>query len=316
MGMDSAERSAQTLPGHLLAEELARNARTASAALPVLRHLLASDGPSLVNEAVVARVRGMLRDLAAQIVTGGRGALASDKDSDHAIESLAQDLGDDEGLLAHIHVLALESQLAERFEQRLSLDPVLSPLLQELIASDDAMVAELAMTTLASQARFMQSQRRMELPLLELPAELFAAAISRGQDRGDPVLRGKLALLASTYDESATRFSLMGRLVVAMRGAVIACLAFDRAGLALFSQGLAQLSGMTRAEALLSCHDNQAARLALGLRAAGLELAGIDRQMRLVSAPGDGLHALSHITRQQAREQLASALNGTVPGRA
>lgn len=312
--MDSAELSAQPFHGHSLADELARSARTASAALPVLRHLLASDGPSLVNEAVVARVRGMLRDLAAQIVSGGREPLAADAQHEQAVEKLAQSLGEDEALLAHIHSLALESQLAERFEQRLSLDPVLSPLLQELIASDDARVAELAMTTLAAQARFMQSQRRMELPLHELPAELLANVIRRGQNTGDPALDGRLEQFAARYDEGATRLSLLGRLVTAMRGAVVACLAFDRAGLALFAQGLAQLSGMARGEAVLSCHDSQGGRLALGLRAAGQDLAGIERQMLLISTPGEGLHAVAGISPQQAREQLATALASPIAG--
>ncbi len=300
----------------MLAHELARSARAAEAALPVLRHLLASDGPALVSEAVVARVRGMLRDLARQLVAGGRGALPPGGESDRAADVLAERLASDDALLAHVHSLALEGQLAERFEQRLSLDPVLSPLLQELIASDDAIVAELAMTALAAQTRFLQSQRRMELPLTELPADLLRAAIKHGESLADPPLATGLAALASGYDEGATRLALLQRLVTAMRRAVVACLSFDRAGLALFAQGLAALGGVPRSQAVLACHDGQAAHLALALRAAGLDVAGIERQLLLISAPiGPQLLAIAQLAPQQARAQLAAGLAAAVPER-
>ncbi|MFN3988842.1 MAG: hypothetical protein ACK4IS_01145 [Erythrobacter sp.] len=297
--MDSADLDGALSTGHTLAHEVARSARTASAALPVLRHLLASDGPTLVNEAVVARVRGMLRDLAAQIIAGGRGGPAAGERGPDALDALAEHLAQDDALLAHVHALALEGQLAERFEQRLSLDPVLSPLLQELIASDDAMVAELAMTTLAAQARFLQSQRRMELPLHELPADLLRAALEQGGSTDHAVL--------ASYDESATRLALLARLIKAMRRAVVACLAFDRAGLALFAEGLAAQAGIARSHAVLACHDGQAVRLALALRAADCDLAGIERQLLLISAPGPELAEIAALTPQQARARLADA---------
>jgi len=296
--MDSADLAGDLSTGHTLAHEVARSARTAKAALPVLRHLLASDGPALVNEAVVARVRGMLRDLAAQIIAGGRGTLAAGEGTtDAGVDTLAESLARNDALLAHVHALALEGQLAERFEQRLSLDPVLSPLLQELIASDDPLVAELAMTTLAAQARFLQSQRRMELPLHELPADLLRAAIGHGASADHAVL--------ASYDESATRLALLARLVKAMRRAVVACLAFDRAGLALFAEGLAAQAGIARSHAVLACHEGQAARLALALRAADCDLAGIERQLMLISAPGPELREIAALTTQQARARLA-----------
>lgn len=304
MGTFSADHAAHLRPGHLLAAELARSQRAAVATLPVLRHLLASDGPSLVSEAVVARVRGMLRDLATQLHAGGRGPAAVSDQAAPEIDALVVQLGVHEALLAHIHTLALESQLAERFEQRLSLDPVLSPLLQELIASDDQAVAELAMNVLAAQTRFMQSQRRMELPLAELPADLFRTALQIGANRDQPGSPAGLAALMASYDEAATRLALLERLVVAMRRAVVACLAFDRAGLALFAQGLAALVGMERAGAIHACHEQQSPRLALGLRAAGLDLAGIERQMLLIAAPGGWLADIAEITSQQARARL------------
>jgi hypothetical protein len=62
-----------------------------------------------------------------------------------------------------------------------------------------------------------------------------------------------------------------------------------------------------RAAAVLACHEGQAPRLALILRAAGLDRAGIERQVLLVSAPGPELSAIAELTPQAARAQLAGA---------
>ena len=83
----------------------------------------------------------------------------------------------DAAFLSHTHTLTIEAQVAERLGQRSGIDPVLSPLLQELAASADTDIAGGAMRALASQARFMQQQRRMSLPLGELPEELFDLSI-------------------------------------------------------------------------------------------------------------------------------------------
>src|SRR5205085_9206947 len=90
---------------------------------------------------------------------------------------LAQALCQDAGFLAHAHALALEAQLLDRLGARSGMDPVLSPLVQELAAGANAAVAALAMGVLAAQARFVQYHRRMELPLRDLPAELFHNAL-------------------------------------------------------------------------------------------------------------------------------------------
>ncbi|MGY6551943.1 MAG: hypothetical protein ACXIT4_08610 [Erythrobacter sp.] len=279
-----------------LYEGLQRSEHSLAAVIPVLRHLLVSEGPSLVNEAVVARVRGMLDDLARQAYFGKRPAAGPTSAAAPVIEDIANRLADDSSLLAHIHTLALESQLAERFEQRLSLDPVLSPLMQELIASDDSMIAELAMNTLSAQARFIQGQRRMELPLVELPADLLGTVIRTAEDLAHPGAAGPMVALRATYDEAATRLALLERLVGAMRRAAVACLAFDRAGLALFASGLARLSGQMRAKTLMACSEQQGPRLALALRAAGLDGSAIERQGLLIGAGsnlGTGIDAIS-----------------------
>ncbi|MEO0057822.1 MAG: hypothetical protein RIT17_1295, partial [Pseudomonadota bacterium] len=218
----------------ILRDELARESRVLGSVVPVLRHLLASEGQRLVNDAILARVRGMLSDLAAQLIAAGAGHDPSlrhpDGDASQGRDALAEALAGDAALLAHCHALAAESQLAERLHQHHGIDPVLSPLLQELIASDEPVIAELAMSALAAQSRFIQSQRRMELPLGELPAELFHSLTASHVHDG-----GATRSLLAAYDEGAGRLGLLARLVSAMRRGAIAALALDHAGLALFA---------------------------------------------------------------------------------
>lgn len=269
----------------ILRDELARETRALAAVVPVLRHLLRSDADALVSDAILARVRGMIHDLAAQLVAAAAGHDAVTRarsGRDHAAsERLAARLMDDEALIAHCHALAAESLLAARLQQRQASDPVLSPLLQELIASEDADVSSLAMSALAAQSRFVQSQQRMELPLCELPAELFHALVAQVQT--ETADSASLVRLTAGYDEAATRIGLLARLVAAMRHGAIAGLAIDHAGVALFSSTLAASARTPREAAVLACHDSQAARLALLLRAGGLPPSAIERQLLLLA---------------------------------
>ena len=158
MGEDTMDLADGAIVEAILREELARESRALGSVVPVLRHLLASDGHRLVSDAILARVRGMLSDLAAQLIAAAAGRdpalrLAADSDPQPR-DALAEALAGDARLLAHCHALAAESQLAERLHQQSAIDPVLSPLLQELIASDEPVIAELAMATLAAQSRF------------------------------------------------------------------------------------------------------------------------------------------------------------------
>ena len=262
--MDLADEENEAGAETILRDQLARESRALGSVVPVLRHLLASEGQRLVSDAILARVRGMLSDLAGQLVAAGHPG---------AQEALADTIAGDPALLAFCHALAAESHLAERLHQQRGIDPVLSPLLQELIASETPAIAELAMNALAAQSRFIQSQRRMQLPLTELPAELFAAVLGASGADG----AGRAALLQS-YDEGASRIGLLARLIGAMRRGAVAALALDHAGPSLFASALSALSGQDRAHAVLACHEGQGMRLALALRAAGLEAEAIERQ--------------------------------------
>ncbi|MEE4206634.1 MAG: hypothetical protein V2I39_10085 [Erythrobacter sp.] len=279
----------------ILSEELARGDRSLRGVAPVLAHMLASSGQSLVSDAIVARVRGMLEHLARQLLAAERtevlgNAVHSSPAPAEAVDALAEQLALDHVVLGHSHVLAMESHLAERLERRASIDPVLSPLLQELIASDKPQIAELAMATLAAQARFVQSQRRMDMPLAELPAELFLGVVAcwegaaRGSERGG-VPRGAVERLKRSYDEGASRAGLLARLVSAMGSGAVAALELEHAGLALFATALASITRQSRENAVIACHASQAARLALSFRAAGMDAQAIERQFMLLE-PG------------------------------
>jgi len=305
MGETMTDLAADAAVEAILQDELAREVRAMTAVSPVLRHLLASDAQSLVSEAVLARVRGMVFDLAAQLSAAIAGrdpatrlqGMADPEASGHLAESL---LGD-EAMLTYLHALAIESLLAERFQQRHTIDPVLSPLLQELIASDDPAVASLAMNLLAAQSRFMQSQRRMELPLGELPAERFYALIAIAHRFGSgAAASAALERLQLSFDEAASRLGLLTRLVAAMRRGVLAALALDHAGLALFASALSHTTRQPRTLMVLACHEGQGARLALALRAAGLGPSAIERQFMLIEPVAGMPRALAALSAERA----------------
>lgn len=286
MGDVATDRTETTSVDAILRDELARGNRALRGVAPVISHMLESSGHTLVSDAIVARLRGMLGDLAQQLISADKSATHDAGLEQAAIDRLSDALAADSAVLKHLYALAMEGHLTERLEQRSSVDPVLSPLLQELIASDQPAIAELAMKTLAAQSRFTQSQRRMDLPMGELPADLFLAVLDRFERTrlafNPASVSQTLETLKGNYDEGAGRLGLLARLVSAMRGGAVAALELDHAGLALFASGMAALTKQPRDLAILACHERQAARLALSLRAAGLSEDAIERQFLLV----------------------------------
>jgi hypothetical protein len=286
MGNLASEQAVVPDIERILREELARGDKALSGVAPVLLHLLASPGYALVSDAVVARLRGMLADLARQILIAaeGRGhAAAPDLAS---VDRFADFLGADSAVLSHLYALAMEAQFTDRLDHHRAIDPVLSPLMQELIASERAAIADLAMSAMAAQSRFIQSQRRMELALGELPAELFHLVVRRSvvyvRESGQLASPEAVQTLRRSYDESATRIGLMGRLVAGMGQAACAALDLEHAGFALFATALGQMTRLPRELAVLACQDQQGARLALCLRAAGLDPDEVERQFHLL----------------------------------
>ncbi len=312
MGEDMTDLAADQVVEAILRDELARENRALAAVVPVLRHLLASEAHTLLSDAILARVRGMMVDCAAQLLAAlagrdpatGAPATADPAALDHWAEALMED----EALLGFCHALATESLIAERLQQRHAIDSVLSPLLQELIASEDPAIASLAMSTLAAQSRFIQSQRRMELPLGELPAELFHALVAHGEAQAEnAAARTGLDRLQASYDEAVSRLGLLARLVAAMRRGALAALALDHAGLALFASALAAETRQPRGAGVLACHEGQGARLALALRAAGLSLPVIERQFLLVEPVARMPRAIAGLSPERAAMLLANS---------
>ncbi len=279
------DRSAQSAIEAILRDELVRGDLALSGVAPVLAHMLAGSGGSLVSEAIVARLRGMLGHLSHQLL-----ASKSDNYSSRDADRLTDFLVSDGAILSHCYAIAMEGHLSERLERKTGIDQVLTPLMQELIASTSSEVAELAMKALAAQSRFVQSQKRMDMPIGELPADVFQILLrlweqspsNSADDDAKTALKASLAKLKADYDEGATRTGLLARLVSAMRGGARAALSLEHAGLALFATALNALTKQPRELAILSCHERQSARLALSLRAAGMIESEIEQQFALL----------------------------------
>jgi hypothetical protein len=241
-----------------------------SAAAPTLRRILAHDDPALINDEIVARVRGILADLARQLLE----APGADGDG----ETLALALAQNDALLTHLHALAIEGRLANRLETDAGIDPVLSPLFENLIAGADEVLAGAAMAAMTAQAGFIQQQRDMNLPLGELPGELFQAACAALRSNLGDVPDGADSALRSAYDEGSSRIALLGRLVVRTGSNASGALDVEVAGLAVFTTALSLAAGQDRSTTALSLSASEPARLILALRAAGLSPAAVRGQ--------------------------------------
>lgn len=298
----------------LLRAELARGDRAIASARPVLRHLLSSGDQSLFSQEVVARMRGMMLDIARQLLTSCAAEVV-ERDRARFVtereEELAGALRDDAALLSHLHALALEGRLAARLQARSGIEPVLSPLLQDEIAAPDTGRAALAMATLAAQARFIQQHRRMELPLGELPGELFhqALLLLRSQaGEGDPAARAAERRLRANFDEGASRLALIARLAAGAGQHGAQALAIDQAGLAIFATALAAASGQERELAILSLGEAQIMRLALALRAAGLRDDALQAQFLILHPQAGAPEGFETLAPDHAAAMLAGSL--------
>lgn len=264
---------------------MARGDRMLARSRPVLAQMVVLHDHSLLAEDIVARVRAMLAALAAELLRRQAEA-AGEKAREEFIavhaDELVERLAAQGELVAHLHALAHEWRLAVRLEAGQALDPVLSPLLQELVGHADADLASAAMACLAAQARFAQTQRRMELSLTELPADLFHEVLLAWRTfAGEPASAATAQAderLRQDYEEGAGRLALIARLVTSLDARLPDALQIERAGTALFLTALALRSGQSREQAALSSNPQLAARLVLGLRAAGLRPLNVETQ--------------------------------------
>lgn len=285
-GMSETIVQTRSQPGveAVLSHELAEGDAVIGTIAPILRHLLVNDDHSLFSDEIIARMRGMLRHLSTQLLDALDAAGADYPSREYEEAQLAPvtaALADHPALLAHLHALAVEWNQTERLQARLALDPVLSPLLQGLIAASDPQIAASGVALLAANARHAQAQRRMQLPLAELPADLFHLAIGalRSAEGAAEVVQQAEARLRAGYDEGRSRIGLMSRLIMALGGGATAALSVTHAGMGLFATALALGAGIDRDSAVLATNETQLARLALALRAAGARIETIEEQV-------------------------------------
>ena len=300
----------------MLRGELAHGDVVIATARPVLRHLLASGDQALFSDEVLARVRGMgvhvarqmLMALAAKADVSDRGAFVEER-----TEPIAVSLLNDPAILAHAHSLAIEAQIADRLHRRSGIDPVLSPLVQNQAASDDHGIAAAAMHVLSAQARFMQQQRRMELPLVEMPAELVEIALDTLRMHNDdlPEETGQVhSELVSMIRPEASRIGQMTALVSAMKHRAMRALEVDNAGVAIFATALSMAAGQPRDVVLLSFGENQCARLAVSLRAAGLGQSAVEEQFLYLHPEIELPDGFEMLRTDRANALLATAQSG------
>ena len=283
----SSEGLAQVVEA-TLREDLARSDEQLAGSVPILRHLLLSEGAALFGEEIVARVRGMIDDLAHQLAVAL--AQAAGRPEPEALPSsaalvLATAIAANPAFLSHFHALALEWHLTMQLEARIALDPVVPPLVETHMALPEPGAAGVAMALLASQARFCQSQRRMQMPVGELPGDLFRIAVMTmhacaGEDASCEANEAERRLRAA-YDEPRTRLSLLSRMLDAdsARGQ---SLDIAKAGVALFLTAVARGAHQSRECATMALTDGQATRFALALAACGVEPTSIQAQLLAV----------------------------------
>ena len=268
-----------------LRDELAQGDAMLSTGAPVLRHLLVGDDQAFLSDEVVARVRGMLTHVARQLLHALAEAASIADPRPFVAEredGLAQRLADQPAFLAHVHALTIEARLAIQLQARSNIDPVLCPLVQDLVASRDDSVAATAMALLAAQARFIQHYRRMLLPLGELPGELLQMALqalraTAGEREPDAVAAEHT--VRDAFDETRSRLGLISSLVARAVEPAPRALDLGQTGLSIFATALATASGQERDVMVFSFSERRVARLALAMCAVGVEHRSIANQL-------------------------------------
>lgn len=316
MGKMAKDQSASTNVDGFLRDELARGNRALRSVAPIIAHSLASDGPILVSDAIIAQVRGFLWDICDQLLGGGDTDLQEQREGRLQHQAMIDRLTGDAAIIDHLYALALEGSIAQRLKARAGIDPVLSPLLQELIASQQPNTAELAMHVLAAQSRFSQSHGRMELSLTELPSDILARLLGHFEqaDLGIPTdqIDETLAFVKAEFDEGASRLGLLARLTSSLHGGAIAALDLAHAGIALFASATATLAKYDRDHAVFACHEGQSIRLGLSLKAAGLGDGMIEGQLELLNATQGLPLSIVEMTQAQAQELVRANAFGSL----
>jgi len=115
------------------------------------------------------------------------------------------------------------------------------------------------------------------------------------------------AKLRATYDEANSRLSQLSRLVMSLGRDAMRALSVDHAGLALFTTSLAMACGEDRNLAIHSFSNNQSARLAVSLRAAGLRKEAVEEQFLYIHPDAHLPLGIDRLTTDSAANQTTTA---------
>lgn len=266
-----------------LSELLATGEQTRRSLPSQLRHQIGFADPSLFDDELVARTRGLLVHLTAQIA-GDRPQGSDNPDYREGRDAILRAVFTQPGLLAHCHALALEYRLTRKLAASAGIDPLLPTLLQELIASPSEPTSRLSSSFLAAQSRFLRDMERMQLPLRQLPAELLNIALGIGREQSnDPLMADAIRqAVQASYDEGATRVALMQRLVSLPDYPQLRGWQVEQTGVPLFLAGLLPVAGPDYHDVVLSTTESQMARLALTLRTRGCNPRVVSRNLLLL----------------------------------
>ena len=274
-----------------------------------LEYLLLSQDHSLVSESVVFQVQGMIASLA-------RDLIGTRIERDGYAARLETQLIRQETIRRHCQALALEWRLTKQLQGVIGLDPVLAPLLQQAISDSNTAIAGNAMAALAAQARFAQSQCRMELSPFELPAELFHLVLLVARDCTSATdadsLRAEEARLRSKYDEGNSRLALQAQLASQWGEPTAKHLDIQQSGLGLWLAALSLRSGETREQISLATVEPMLGRLLLTLRAAGARPHEAETQVLLITGDASLPRGLHEVGTREAAQWLAQSRRTTL----
>ena len=301
----SATPPASPAEQHPLRAALALGDRLLARNVDALETQLLAEDRALLSEAIVFQVQGMIAALARELI----GPLPQAKAA--SFDNLGAKLIHEQAIRAHCHAIALEWRLSRYLEATIALDPVLSPTLRERVGDPDQSKASAAMAVLSAQSRFTQSQRRMELALTELPAELFHLAIVLTREvageYGTEIARSREASLRSDYNEATGRLALQARLTSLLGQDSAALLDVRHAGVGLWLTALSLKTGETREQIAFSTVEPLIGRLLLTLRAAGASPAEAEAQALIVQPDALLPRGLDEIGTREAAQWLADA---------
>lgn len=266
-----------------LRADLAGDDRALSGMVPVLSHVLTNRAEPMVSDDIIARMRGLIGNAAEQLL-----AFNEQHASAEDLDSLSAALASNGSIVTHYYALAFEGGLSEELAARNGLDPVISPLIRELMGSKDKSVAEIATKLMVSQARFIQGQKRLQSAIVELPPEVLDEVLNVAKGWAKRQIRPFSARLAAdfkaSYDEASTRFGLLTRLIAMLGASGQLVCEIETAGFAVFCSAVAGQTRQPRELLVLSCQSHQSLRLALALKACGISTESIIRQFEFIGS--------------------------------